>query len=132
MNTGKKTDSNFVGEFNVSIDGGSSIRLTQVDRHEFSHDWGGYLTASENGTIIFLGYAEALGQLETKTYYYKKDFMRNPYVDWFFEESGKRVNAIDGEITITTNRDYECVGKFKFTDVKNRKIEGTFEINWEK
>ena len=119
-----------VGHFTVRIDGGSPIYLTEVERHEFLDDYGGYLAGRNNGKAIFIGYAKSAKPNTESTYLYPIDFENKPYINWTLDYNNKRYSAVTGRVTVKFSQNLNTSGSFEFTDGSGKKIDGNFEINW--
>lgn len=123
-----------VGEFVVNIQGNPTpVRLTDVQRHAFTEDYGGYLRGIRgNEAGIWIGYAKEAKPLTTETYHYPADFQNEPYVRWIFYNAGERHYVETGKVTVTFSRNLEATGSFELIDQEGKNYTGTFDIRWQK
>ncbi|MGL6243645.1 hypothetical protein [Pseudomonas sp.] len=134
MNPEKQENLQQVGEFVVNIQGNpTSVTFTDVQRHPFPEDNGGYLRGIRgNEAGIWIGYAKEAQPQTTETYHYPADFQNKPYVTWVFDNAGERHYVETGKVTVSFSRNLEATGSFELIDKNGKNYTGTFAIRWQK
>lgn len=127
-----KTGQYFEGEIRLVVND-EILTLTDVSRHEYIDNFGGYFSGSDGSNSIWLGYPETIEKGENKDFSYPTDFSRSPHMPWVYIANGEQYPIKIGDITVSAEWDSSYEGSFRnLIGENNLSIKGTFTIKWRK